>query len=157
MKLPDIICTLWLVFAACGSGVHSDASTDARADPSASPLVCDLPDGASHLYTLQSELKQLVTGKWVLCSGSTLLSQSEIGIEFVAGGTYYSMINDGTGKVVRGSGFGSSGTWEFPDSSSLQIEWTLGPSSWRQGDVQFEDNPRRFLMEQLPDGEKSYY
>src|SRR5262245_30075202 len=98
-----------LVAGCVGDGVHSQVGGDgAHSDPS----ICDQPDGPAHPYTQQSELEQLVLGRWQHCAGPTLLGQSdEAGIELTADHTYHVLV-DHDGALVRASGFDGQGTWD---------------------------------------------
>lgn len=172
----------FLLATACGDGVHSDPQEvvtnpdsggsggsdsgsdmsadepDANhADASVSPL-CAEPEGPLHPYTQDVEVRELIVGKWLHCSGRTILQNEQAGVEFVSDGTYFMLAYDG-GNLVRLTGFGKQGTWDATQETptAVQFDWHPAPNSGNGGFPVFEDNPRRFAIDFYPGPGDSIY
>ncbi len=157
----------FLFAAACGDGVHSDpeevithhgadggsmgGSDGTDAPPTLGGIAaqkCAQPEGPLHPYTQQAQVEQLIVGRWLHCSGPSLLEDEQAGIEFVADGTYFGLAFDGS-KLVRTTGFEKQGTWDAYQETeiSVQLNWHPTPASGNGGAPLFEDNPRRFAID----------
>jgi hypothetical protein len=139
---------LFLVATGCGAGVQSE--------PALGMHQCNAPDGPMHDYSTTSELSQLIAGTWVHCSGPTLMGAEEQGIEFLAGGTYYVLISDGEGGLVRETGFDGQGTWVGLQltPTSVEFAWDNTSHTGEEGTIAFEDTPQKLLVSL---GESSIY
>jgi hypothetical protein len=133
---------LVLFASACGAGVHSDPQEVGT------PAECAIPDGPLHDYSTQAELNALIVGKWAHCSGPNLMGSIERGIEFVAGGTYYVLVDDGEGGLTREPGFDGQGTWVGLQltPTSVEFAWDNASHTGDEGYITFEDQPRKFLL-----------
>jgi hypothetical protein len=143
------VATMAVIFATtgCGVGVSSSPEPPAASDGDVgkqSDATCSDPAGPSHPYTQKAELETLILGRWRYCSGSTLSGDPFDGFEFTADGRGYALVDDGTGKLVRATGFGSQGRWNVPPGS-LGFAWSFSGGG-DGGRLEFEDSPRRFRM-----------
>jgi hypothetical protein len=149
-----LVLALLPILGACGAGVHGDprihtGDPDAAVDGAAAMTgACNDPEGPRHPYTQAAEVEQLVLGRWLHCSGATLLGQAgEVGIELTADHIYYVLQQDGD-QLVREGGFAGSGTWDTYQETptSVQFDYHPTPNSGNGGYFLFEDSPRRFAI-----------
>jgi hypothetical protein len=130
---------------ACGAGVDSDPSSGLGDDDGpgvfhGSSNVCPEADGPRHDYEPE-QLAGLMTGKWIHCAGPTpTLLDGSAGVELAADGKYYTLVKDGSGALVRGTGFFSEGTWET-ENGFVNLHFI--PNSYWPNAPLFEDGPRR--------------
>jgi hypothetical protein len=101
--------------------VPSDASDQdvapfsPQVDGALEPPACGLPDGTVREFASLAEAYQAVTGRWLFCSGEPSNTQDGP-IEFTADQHWYFLVPDGSGQLVRVSGFTAlteSGTFAF--------------------------------------------
>jgi hypothetical protein len=135
----------------CGVGVESNPELP-PSNPELSPIEramqeCDVPQGPLHSYTKASELETLILGQWLRCSGPPWLADSD-GIEFADDHTFFALIDDGLGKLVRRTGFGNQGTWDASQETEtwVQLNTHLTPAGGNGGSPAFEDTPSRFAI-----------
>lgn len=109
---------------------------------------CDAAQGPEHPYTQASELDHLVLGQWIHCSGPSIFSNEQLGLEFDADGTYHLLASDGHGGIAVLSGFGNQGTWDASQEGASSVQWNIhpDPNSGTGGFPTFEDSPRKFAM-----------
>jgi len=110
---------------------------------------CAEREGPIKPYACAADLNTMITGKWRHCSGRALLDVGEAGIELAADFNYYALVDDGTGHLVRKTGFGFQGTWDSyqETETSVQFDFHPTPNSGDGGYPIFEDNPRRFSVQ----------
>jgi hypothetical protein len=129
-----------------------------RVDAALEPQACGLPDGTVREFTSLAEAYQAVTGRWLFCSGEPS-NTADGPIEFTADQHWYFLVPDGSGQLVRVSGFialSESGTFAFSvpgdpggDGGVSQpravLDLTLYPSgsseSSLESDFSFSDVP----------------
>jgi hypothetical protein len=127
----------------CGVGVESSPGT-----PLAMPATgeCDAPQGPLHHYTTASEVETLIVGRWRHCSGPTMIAGSD-GVEFVADHSYFALVDNGLGNLVRTTGFGNEGTWEAYQQNPTWVQFAYRrPGAGNGGTLEFEDGPPRFSI-----------
>jgi hypothetical protein len=86
-----------------------------QADAGPEPQACGLPDGTVREFTSLAEAYQAVTGRWLFCSGEPSNTLDDP-IEFTADQHWYYLVPDGSGGLVRVSGFTAlteAGTFAF--------------------------------------------
>jgi|SRR5580704_14393946 hypothetical protein len=132
-----------LFAAACGQGVHSDPQELAPGE-----AACSTADGPLHDYSTSAELGQLIVGTWVNCSGPTLMGDDEQAIEFDPDGTYHVLVDDGQGGLAPATGFDGQGTWVGLQltPTSVEFAWDNASHTGQEGDISFEDQPRKFSL-----------
>ena len=154
MKL-HILCLFALT--GCSVDAHDDPSaggdpitgpTSPGAGSDAAAAACRAADGPLHPYTQAAELEQLLVGKWRRCSGPALIDPTEAGIELVDDHTYFKLVTDGAGALVRTSGFANQGTWDVAQETptSVQFDYHPAPNSGNGGYPRFEDGPRKMSV-----------
>ena len=132
------------------TGVQNDPQlAHARADAG-----CDAPDGPLHPYTHATELEQLIPGRWIHCSGPSLLSHGGDGIELLGDHTYYGLVGDAAGNLVRKDGFDWQGSWAALQLSPSDVEFSYTEG---EGNLALEDEPTRFALPVDTEGNKSVY
>lgn len=133
------IATVGLGLVGCGTGV----SGDPVAHPDAANAVgeCPNPEGPQHPYTDKAELEALLVGKWRHCSGPTMTGPTEAGVELVADHSYFRLVTDDQGGLMRQTGPGNQGTWEVDETLSLLYH--PRPDLTGNGSPRFEDGPRK--------------
>jgi hypothetical protein len=130
-----------LGLAACSASVESDPTQpgDGASVVHGTSDACPEPDGPRRV-TPPEELADVITGKWIHCTGPTPFPlDGSAGVEFAADGKYYQLVTDSSGALVRGTGSTSQGTWEVDEHFVL-----LWSSTRWGGAPLFEDSPRRF-------------
>jgi hypothetical protein len=128
----------------CGTGVES-APGALLTDPAATSE-CDAPQGPLHHYTTAAEVETLILGRWRHCSGPALKPAAQAGIEFIDDHTFFALIDDNDGELVRMTGFDSEGTWRADQEGSwVQLSY-LTPTGGFGGTPEFEDAPSRFSI-----------
>ena len=115
---------------------------------------CNAPQGPIESYTTDDALTQSLVGKWVRCSGPSLLDNEQVGVELDSDGTYHMLGDDGAGGVGELSGFGMQGTWSA-SLGSLYIHPT--ENSGEGGGVTLESGPRKLDAQWNYNDEDSMY
>ena len=150
--------------AGCHSGVSTDphkTGTDG-VDSGYPPPTCDPvavinppvagtcadAEGPIKAYTCTADLEKMIIGKWRYCSGEQMLRVGEAGIEIDADYTYTALVDDGSGHLVKKTGFDFQGTWDTYQETSTWpgFYYHPTPNSGNGGAVVFEDSPRRFSI-----------
>jgi hypothetical protein len=150
--------------AGCGVGVESSPGAPITDPPITDPPItdppitdppitdpsagaCDAPQGPLHHYTTVAEVETLVVGQWRHCSGPTLGTADQAGIEFVDDHKFFALVDDSDGNLVRMTGFGSEGTWRADQEGDwVQLSCYTPTLGGNGGQPEFEDAPSRFAV-----------
>jgi hypothetical protein len=170
MRLSNLVMMSALA-AGCGTGVESDpqlgqtpggGSGSSMQGPSegSGDDPCAVPEGPLHAYKTAEELSALILGKWRQCSGPVppTFDANTRGLEFVADGTYHTLIDNGKGELVRAAGFPTEGMWGTRQINDLVLfDLHPTPSTVFGDPPRFEDDPRRFAFNPSHNGADSIY
>jgi hypothetical protein len=123
---------------------------------------CTAPEGPEVTYGSNTDLSSLATGKWIHCSGPTILDDEQAGVAYDADGTFHMLAPDGSGGTVEIGGFNKQGTWDIGflvdgDPSVVTWETRFDDGSSRGGNVVFETSPSKFFITLDYDTDPSVY
>jgi hypothetical protein len=148
--------TLAKIFATLGSIVATTACTSSS--PSSTPSIavednaayaanCTAAEGPEQTYDA-AQMQQFAIGKWIHCSGPSILDDEQVGIDYEADGTYHMLGDDGAGNLVDLNGFGNQGTWDISADAPDLIGWYThpDPASGIGGYPTVETGPRKFQI-----------
>ncbi|HEY1812932.1 MAG TPA: hypothetical protein VGG74_11335 [Kofleriaceae bacterium] len=112
---------------------------------------CSAPEGPEVTYGSNTDLTALATGKWIHCSGPTILDNEQAGVAYDADGTFHMLGPDGSGGTVELNGFQKQGLWDISDlvdgDPSIVAWYTrYDDGSSEGGDVVFETSPSKFFI-----------
>jgi hypothetical protein len=91
--------------------------------------------------------KEALVGRWASCSGASVFSTAEVGLEIGADGEFYKLYADENGELVRGVGFDHQGWWSLPENGYVQLDLRIAGSGTNGVAVSFGENPRRLHIE----------
>jgi len=93
-----------------------------------------------------------LVGSWIACERPSIFgTNDELGIEFLADGTWYKLYASDSGATLRGSGFGSQGWWS-PDMQAdggimaFRIETWAGWGGAIRVEPAFFSSPRKLRL-----------
>jgi hypothetical protein len=85
------------------------------------PARCGLPDGP-HRPITDPGMRDVLPGRWLRCSGTSLFDRREVGLEFTQDGAWYRLVATGDGRIQRRSDVGDLGKWSAED---VGLNWQL--------------------------------
>ena len=157
------------------AGVSPPKTSFRAAEVQAAMAECDLAHGPAVVPATWGDLRALLVGAWIPCSTddggapATLLSHP---IDFAPDGTWFSMLPDSAGGLVRGQGVMNQGTYSFPTGAGDDVHadgdavnndpWVIvaalshdpTPAGTFAGDLTFEASPSRIYATQYSDGQE---
>jgi hypothetical protein len=121
----------------------ADVAVDAALAIAVPPGTCNGPGGPAHVSQNERAI-DLLQGTWRLCVGEAPVgSPADQGL-LVEGKSWFSLILDGEGALVRRNGFDSGGTIESPNPRQVNFQLSDGASYITL--PSFTDTPRRVRM-----------
>ena len=140
---------LYAPSADCTAGPAVDAGPEA---PPAGDCVEPLPPFAceqastARVSITDKSLRTLFPGRWLHCGGPRLIAPDAVGFEALSDGHYYRLTTDAQGRLVRATGFDSSGRWDtLRDLDQVQVNMHHDSGGVGIFHVEFRDNPRNLF------------
>jgi hypothetical protein len=91
---------------------------------------CDLPHGPAVVPETWGDFRALLVGAWLPCgdgdSGDPMQVLSQA-IEFAADGTWFHLLSDGAGGLLRGQGVWNQGNYTFPTGYDADVHPDTDP------------------------------
>jgi hypothetical protein len=114
------------------------------------------------MLTSVEQADQLLVGAWTLCGPDSVLGAAapgEVGVEFLADGSFHLLIRQPDGSVAVGSGPGSVGTWTnvgMVMSGTVQLDLAIDGGAIRSVDPLFFADPSAVAFQTGGEGRARY-
>ncbi len=102
--------------------------------------------GTVRRYGSETELRSLLPGQWLFCSGAGVGPNDQVGLELASDHAYV-LVRSPNGNLVRGQGSRYEGTLSVTQSAGplqLSVGWASGETTVLE--TAYEDGPRRMMV-----------
>lgn len=110
------------------------------------PVECGSPGSDAEFYSNRSELKNLMSGRWIFCEGIRPIGPAnQVGIDILPDGRFTILIVDKNNRIIRGQGFDYEGNFFVINEKAITSGsyFKFDTQDAILGYLSFRKNPRK--------------